>query len=90
MEFKGKVEDVFTKSFTKKDGTTAEIKGMVVKETEGEYPQVGVFELSDKITTQFAAGDLVDVEFNLSGRLSGVNWYGSNKAWRVKKESTTF
>lgn len=84
MNFKGKVEDVVVREFTKKDGTPASITSIVVKESEGEYPQIGVFDLGDKITTKVSKGDLVTVEFNMSARQGGENWYHSNRAWRVE------
>lgn len=86
MEFKGKVEDVVTREFTKKDGTVVSITSIAVKEQAGDYPQIGLFELSDKITTQVKVGDVVSVEFNLSARQANGAWYGSNRAWKVKKE----
>lgn len=85
MEFKGKVENVVVREGVKKDGTAWKSVSLSVKEQEGVYPQSGVFELSDKITSEFKVGDLVELEFDLSYRSYEGKDYNKLRAWKCKK-----
>lgn len=84
MKFTGRVEHVIDKSGTKKDGTPFMSAQYVITETEGIYPQSGLFETFGDRAGTAKVGDIVEVEFNLKCDEYQGKFYGKNSAWRIE------
>jgi hypothetical protein len=71
-------EQKISDKFTKRD---------IVVRTQDQYPQEVVFEVTNKrleILDPIGVGDLVDVSFNLEGRLYNGRRYNNVRAWKVE------
>lgn len=90
MVFKGKVEHVEVREGTKNDGSQYKAYKFVVKETEGQHPQSGVFEHYNP-DERFVAkvGDEVEVNYNMKTSERDGKYYGKNDVWRmnIQKQS---
>lgn len=97
MQFKGKVKNItpIQKGVTKNGDDWGKIQ-IVVEEQKDEYPQVFVGDLFKKgenikyidDSINFAVGDVVSIEYNLSGSEYQGRWFGNNSIWKVEKASS--
>lgn len=91
MEITGKIIEILPlKSGTSTRGDWA--SQQYVLETIEQYPQRFLFEVfgTDKISSfALQKGEEATISFNTDAREYNGNWYGTNRAWRVVKNSST-
>lgn len=89
MNFKGKVINKVDKSgASKKDNTPYKSFQYVIEETEGQYPQKGVFDSFGDKVSELNVGDEVTVEYNHRTSEWEGKFYGSCQIWRVDVEKS--
>lgn len=90
MKFKGKVIQKLDKSgVSKKDNTPFKSFSYVIEETEGQYPQKGVFDTFGDKVEDLNIGDVVEIDYNLRANEWQGKWFGSNQIWKVTKEANS-
>ena len=89
LVFIGKVEYISAPETIKsKDGSkTYQKQYFCVSETEGEYPNEGLFEVFNKpeVLKDISVGSIVEVTFDMKVMASNGKHYGHCSTWKVKE-----
>ena len=89
LVFIGKVEYISSPETIKsKDGSkTYQKQYFCVSETEGEYPNEGLFEVFNKpeVLKDISVGSIVEVTFDMKVMASNGKHYGHCSTWKVKE-----
>lgn len=84
MNFKGRVINKLDKSgVSKKTNEPFKSFQYVIEETEGQYPQKGVFESFGDKVKELKEGDEVAIEYNHRTNEYEGKFYGSCQIWRA-------
>lgn len=88
LVFSGKVEYISSpEKGESKNGKPYEKQFICVKETDGEYPNEGIFEVFNKqnMLSNISVGSIVEVSFNMKVNAYNGKYYGSNSIWKIEE-----
>lgn len=81
------------RSGVSKAGNNWVVQEFLTEETEGNYPKTIAMQVfgADKVndfTANYAAGDIVDIDFDIESREYNGRYYTQVSAWKIEKHTT--